>query len=173
MTTALTYAETGATHRVLFEREPLPHGYSHLTAAIPLGRVDPRAAADAVLTFRMHRTAGVPVSTTTERATPGDRVTPLLRLGPVRVAAPCEVVWTVETDQAAGFGYGTLPGHPECGEEAFVVHRLVSGESVLTVTAFSRPAAWYTRAAGPLVPLGQKQYARHLGRTLRRLCETS
>lgn len=37
------------------------------------------------------------------------------------------------------------------------------------VTAFSRPAAWYTRLAGPLIPVLQRGYARLLGRTLRRL----
>jgi uncharacterized protein (UPF0548 family) len=38
-----------------------------------------------------------------------------------------------------------------------------------TVMAFSRPASWYTRLAGPLVPVVQKWYAKRLGRTVRRL----
>lgn len=38
-----------------------------------------------------------------------------------------------------------------------------------TVLAFSRPAAWYTRLAGPLVPHVQLWYARRLGRALRRI----
>ena len=47
-------------------------------------------------------------------------------VGPFRINAPCEVVWVrrpVPGDgpQSAGFGYGTLPGHPVRGEEAFEV----------------------------------------------------
>lgn len=43
------------------------------------------------------------------------------------------------------------------------------GAVLLTVTAFSRPAVWYTRAAGALVPLFQRAYARRCGAVLRRL----
>ncbi|MGW0465549.1 DUF1990 family protein [Streptomyces sp. NPDC003027] len=41
----------------------------------------------------------------------------------------------------------------------------------VSVTAFSRPAALYTRLAGPLAPAFQRAYARRLGRTLRRIVE--
>ncbi|MFJ1827742.1 DUF1990 family protein, partial [Streptomyces sp. NPDC088178] len=34
---------------------------------------------------------------------------------------------------------------------------------------FSRPAAWYSRLAGPVVPVMQRWYARRLGTTLRRI----
>ncbi len=69
----------------------------------------------------------------------------------------------------AGFGYGTLPGHPEVGEEAFLVTR--AGDGVwFEVTAFSRPARWYIHAAGPAARAVQHAYAWWLGRTLRRLC---
>jgi uncharacterized protein (UPF0548 family) len=33
------------------------------------------------------------------------------------------VVWTVDEPNRIGFGYGTLQGHPESGEESFVVSR--------------------------------------------------
>lgn len=37
----------------------------------------------------------------------------------------------------------------------------------LTVTAFSRPAVWWARAAGPLIPVLQRAY--RCGAVLRRL----
>jgi uncharacterized protein (UPF0548 family) len=89
--------------------------------------------------------------------------------GPLRLWAPCRVVWTVDERRRAGWAYGTLPGHPQCGEEAFVVSRDGSGTVWLTVLAFSRPAAWWTRAAGALVPVFQRVYARRCGTVLRGL----
>ena len=55
-----------------------------------------------------------------------------------------------------GFGYGTLPGHPESGEESFVVELRPDDSVVLVVQAFSRHAAWFTRLAGPVGHLGQR-----------------
>ncbi|NEE35777.1 DUF1990 domain-containing protein, partial [Streptomyces sp. SID7982] len=70
-------------------------------------------------------------------------------------------------------GYGTLAGHPERGEECFTVDLADDGTVWFTVLAFSRPASWYTRLAGPLVPVVQHWYARRLGRTLRRIVAAS
>ena len=158
----LTYAEVGATRF-----EPLPAGYQHLRVRhrVGAGAGVFDSAADAVLAWRMHR--GIPAKVTADaaRAEPGVRVT--VRIGPMR--APCEVVWAVREDDLAGFGYGTLPGHPESGEEAFVVEQAGDGTVWLTVTAFSRPATWYTRLARPLVPIFQRLYAWRCARALRRL----
>jgi uncharacterized protein (UPF0548 family) len=158
--TALTYAEVGATRH-----EPLPAGYQHLRVRHLIGTGVLDAAADAILTFRMHR--GIPAAVTADapRAAPGVRVT--VRIGPLR--APCEVVWAVHEQDRAGFGYGTLAGHPEQGEESFVVERDAAGRVWFTVTAFSRPVAWYARIGKPAVPLFQRVYAWRCARALRRL----
>jgi uncharacterized protein (UPF0548 family) len=50
------------------------------------------------------------------------------------------------------------------------VVEVVDGRIWFSVTAFSRPATWYTRAAGPALPMLQRGYAGHLARVLRRLC---
>ncbi|WP_058044623.1 DUF1990 family protein [Streptomyces roseifaciens] len=160
----LTYAEAGAT-----ARRPLPAGYHHLREVGYLGRGRPvfEAAADALLSWRMHRAAGVRIPAGTLPAAPGVTVDLSLGLGPLRASGTCAVVWAVREERRAGFAYGTLPGHPECGEESFVV-TLDGAEDVrLAVTAFSRPARWFTRAAGPLVPAFQRRYARHCARVLR------
>jgi uncharacterized protein (UPF0548 family) len=164
--TNFTYAEVGAT-----DGGQLPYGYNHLChrAVVGHGEEALRAAGEAVVTFAMHRASGVQVAAEAGRAAPGVAVTSSVGVGPLRLSAPCAVVWTVDEADRIGFAYGTLPGHPECGEEAFVVERGEGGAVWLTVTAFSRPARWYTRAAGPLVPLLQRAYARRCASTLRGL----
>jgi uncharacterized protein (UPF0548 family) len=166
---ALTYPEQGATRR-----DALPGGYAHLrvTTFLGRGRAVFEAAGQAVLDWRMHRAVGVRIAAGTPPAAPGVAVTPVLGLGPLRVEAPCRVVWAVRGERRTGFAYGTLPGHPERGEEAFVVEwdGPGGGDGVrLTVVAFSRPVSRYARLAGPLVPLFQRAYARRCGRVLRRV----
>jgi uncharacterized protein (UPF0548 family) len=158
----VTYAEVGATRT-----GELPDGYSHLHHRVRLGSSGAamRVAAAAVMEWRMHRAAGVRLTASASRAAPGVGVE--VRLGPLR--APCEIVWTEETERRTGWGYGTLPGHPERGEEAFVVTWEIDDSVWLTVTAFSKPGSWITRVAGPLVPPMQRAYAWRCGVALRRL----
>ncbi|GAA2157141.1 DUF1990 domain-containing protein [Kitasatospora kazusensis] len=169
MTSPLNYPETGATTR---PGGPLPAGYNHLRhrALIGYGRDVLERAGAAVTTWRMHRAAGVRVRADAGRAAPGVAVECAIGVGPLRLAAPCEVVWSTYERDRIGFAYGTRTGHPECGEESFVVELdSATGAVWFTVTAFSRPARWYTRLAGPVVPLCQRLYARRCGVTLRRL----
>ncbi|MGI8336628.1 DUF1990 family protein [Actinomadura scrupuli] len=162
----LTYDEVGATRD-----GSLPDGYRRLRERTLLGQGPAvmAAATDAVLDWWMHRAAGVRIDSGGRRAAPGVIVTVRLGVGPLALRAPCEIIWTEEGDRRAGFGYGTLSGHPASGEEAFVVSRDAEDDVWLTVTAFSRPAVWYTRAGGPLVPVMQRAYARRCGTALRRL----
>ena len=68
---------------------------------------------------------------------------------PLQVRAPCRVVYAVTEPGRRGLAYGTLPGHPECGEEAFMIDQRDDGSVVLSVIAFSRPATVTARVAGP------------------------
>lgn len=164
-----TYAEAGATRD-----DVLPPGYHHLRhrTLIGHGRAVFEAAGAAVLDWRMHRAIPVRLTAPRDHAVPGIDVTVFLGVGRIGVSAPCRIVWTAEASAHAaqiGFGYGTLPGHPECGEESFSVRLADDGSVWFTVTAFSRPASRITRAAGPLVPVLQHLYARRCGHVLRRL----
>ncbi|GHJ44680.1 hypothetical protein Cs7R123_20220 [Catellatospora sp. TT07R-123] len=159
-----TYAEVGATRD-----EVLPRGYHHLRYRTVLGGPEAMApAARAVLTFAAQRAIGVRMDAAGPRAVPGLRVTSGLGFANLRVQAPCEVVWVEDTAERAGFAYGTLAGHPECGEESFLVE-LVDGRTWFSVTAFSRPALWYTRLGSYGVVGFQHLYARLLARALRRI----
>ncbi|GAA0459166.1 DUF1990 domain-containing protein [Streptomyces olivaceiscleroticus] len=166
MTAGLSYPEHGAT-----QHGPLPAGYHHLRVEVPVGhgRAVLERAGEAITTFRMHRAAGVRVRAGAASAEPGVPVEVGLGVGPLRVTAPCRVVWSTYDSDRIGFAYGTLDGHPERGEESFLAELRADGSVWFAVTAFSRPARWYTRLAGPVVPVLQRAYARHCGRTLRRL----
>ena len=57
---------------------------------------------------------------------------------------PCRVLYVVREERRFGFGFGTLPGHAESGEERFTVR--MEGERVrYEVQAFSRPAGLLAR----------------------------
>ncbi|MFI6516268.1 DUF1990 family protein [Spirillospora sp. NPDC050679] len=163
-----TYDEVGAT-----ETLDLPPGYNHLRVRVPVGEgpVVFRNAADALMEFWMHRAIPVRLNASARRAEPGVSVEVGLGVGPLRINAPCRIIWTTDLERRAGWAYGTLPGHPERGEESFVVHLDDEGEVWLTVTAFSLPASRLARAAGPLVPVMQRAYARRCGAVLRRLAK--
>jgi uncharacterized protein (UPF0548 family) len=164
--TPLTYPEVGGTLR-----RPLPDGYRHLRQRTYLGsgREVMRQAADAVLEFWMHRAAGMRVDASAPRAAPGVVVLSRVGVGPLRAVAPCRVVWAEDGERRAGFGYGTLPGHPAVGEESFVVELDELNDVWLTITSFSRPGTRLARLAGPLAPAAQRWYARRCGAALRRL----
>ena len=155
-----TYIEVGAT------RGGLPSGYHHFRESrlIGVGHTAFDAAADALLGWDMHRRAGLRVTASTPRAMEGSTV--VLRLGPLR--APCRVVYVVEEPGRKGFAYGTTAGHPECGEESFVIeHDSQTGAVHARITAFSRPANWLIRCGGPVNRRVQsvmtRRYLRALG----------
>jgi uncharacterized protein (UPF0548 family) len=147
VTREFTYPEVGSTGD-----DALPGGYHHvrIRERIGHGRDAFRAAAEGAMTWRVHRGTGLSVDATADRAASGVEVTCGIGVGPVRLRFPCRVVWTVDEADRIGFAYGTLPGHPESGEESFIVEIDEAGAVWFTVTAFSRPAQWYTRVAGPL-----------------------
>lgn len=157
----LTYDRPGATRD-----DTLPAGWDHLDLDEPIGRGREafERAVDGLMTWRMQQRAGLTlVSLSAERAAPG--VEALLRIGPFRI--PCRVVYTVDEPDRRGFAYGTLPGHPECGEEAFTVRIAADGEVRGRIRAFSRPATLLPRLGGPLLPVVQRVAARRYLRALR------
>jgi len=69
--------------------------------------------------------------------------------GPLTAVAVCRIVAVVDESSRFGFAYGTLPGHPEQGEEAFLVERR-DDQVLFKITALSRPAEFIARAGGPV-----------------------
>jgi uncharacterized protein (UPF0548 family) len=78
-------------------------------------------------------------------------------IGPLILQAPCRVVYTVDEPWLQGFAYGTLAGHPESGEEAFIIEHHDDDAVTFRITAFSRPASRLARVAGPVGVVIQRQ----------------
>ncbi|MER7752196.1 DUF1990 domain-containing protein [Kitasatospora sp. NPDC097643] len=152
--TTPSYPEVGATRG-----GRLPEGYAHLRRRVHLGRGPEvlERAGRYVLGWGSQLGTGFAVH---PYAPAEEGATVLLRLSLPgsrwpRLVIPCRVVWTVDEPDRIGFAYGTLPGHPECGEEAFLVSMDADGEVWFEVVAFSRLAAWYARLGRPVAALCQ------------------
>lgn len=142
-----SYAEVGATRE-----GPLPAGYHHVERAevVGSGRGALDRAAAAVFGWRAQRGAGLRVQASGPATTPGTVVLMTAGLPRLGLDIPCRVVWVVDEPDRRGFGYGTLPGHPESGEESFVVSLGPDGDVVYSLRAFSRPGTLLTRLGGPV-----------------------
>jgi len=145
----------------------LPPGYRQTRRASRLGsgRGDFEEASALLFGWEMHRRAGLTVAASGP-ATTGRTVVLGVGLGFVLVV-PCRVVYVVNEPRRHGFAYGTLPDHPEKGEESFVVVRDDADDVWLQITAFSRPGSPVTRLAGPLNRMVQSLVTRRYELALR------
>ena len=87
-------------------------------------------------------------------------------VGPFSFTAPVRVVYVVDEVDRVGFAYGTMAGHPESGEESFVVEKREDDSVWLTIRAFSRPSTWYYRVAWPVLRLQQARFTKRYLRAL-------
>ena len=155
---ALNYPGIGST-----ETGAAPAGYGRVLEQAFLGSGFEvyRRVADGILGWELQRRAGLRVRAGSPRAVPGAHVVSGFGVGPFRLDAPCQVVWVHEPSdldgpQSAGFGYGTLPGHPARGEESFEVEISGQGEVWLRISAFSKPANWFYAAGGLVTGAAQR-----------------
>jgi len=85
----------------------------------------------------------------------------------------CRIVYVMDEDgedggddddavaKKFGFAYGTLPEHPECGEERFTVEWNKADNSVwYDILAFSHPAHVLVRLGYPVTRLLQRKFAK-------------
>jgi uncharacterized protein (UPF0548 family) len=150
---SLTYDEVGATRQ-----STLPPGYHHDRRSVSLGRGDNafRLGREAIRRWEAQRFAGAIVRPADPPVLGGVTVV-ALRFGPTFVLAPCKIVYVTDDPHRFGFAYGTLPGHPERGEEAFHVERQDDDEVSFGVTAFSRPSDLLGRIGGPVARAVQRR----------------
>ncbi|WP_457965494.1 DUF1990 domain-containing protein [Arthrobacter sp. D1-29] len=153
----LDYPGIGST-----EHGRTPEGYACVVSRTYIGKGTAiyLRVAKGILTWELQKRSGLRVRTESDQVVPGARIVSGFGVGPFRLNAPCEVVWvrragTGEGPQSAGFGYGTLPGHPVRGEEAFEVEIDAQESVFLKITAFSRPANWMYQVGGVLARAAQ------------------
>ena len=147
----VTYPEVGATWG------ELPAGYVHQRRSLVVGSGDAAFAAgsDALRAWAAHAAAGFRIVPDGAPLEEGRDVLVVLRIGPLTITAAARIVATVDTADRFGFAYGTLPIHPETGEESFVVHRDPDGTVRFEIVAFSRPSDLVARLGGPVTRLVQ------------------
>jgi uncharacterized protein (UPF0548 family) len=142
----VTYPEVGAT------AADLPAGYRHVVrrAALGQGRDAFERCAMALMTWGVHRAAGIDVRASHTPAQVDTVVSQLVGFRGVGVVAPCKVIYVVDETDRRGFAYGTLPGHPESGEESFAVSILDDESVALDLRSFSRPGNVISRIGRPV-----------------------
>ncbi|MFC8046331.1 DUF1990 family protein [Nocardia sp. NPDC057353] len=163
--TDLTYSPPGATRPAEPEWHlDLPgHRRHERTVPIGAGIEDWKRASAAVLRWEVKRRSGFRVVPDGPVVAGADY---RVWFGPIR--EPVRVVAVVDEPDRCGFAYGTLPGHPVSGEEAFIVHRDPAGTVHLTLRSLTAPAGrgpW--RRLFPLLLLAQRGFRLRYLRALR------
>ncbi len=162
-----TYREVGASRD-----GSLPADYHHVRVRERIGdEEDFERAITGLRTWVAHEGAGLRIYPHDELA-PDATVIAVTTLGPLQMVAPCRIVAVFKDPDSFGFAYGTLPGHPESGEESFVVERR-DGATFFTVSAFSKPVDVLARLGGPLGRVVQRSITRRYVGALRRFVESA
>ena len=144
-----TYPEVGATRDAA-----LPAGYRHDRYRRRLGSGPGAwdAARDGLRAWACHEGAGLARLPERPELREGETLVQVLPVGPAYVLGACRIVYVIDEPERFGFSYGTLPLHPEQGEEAFVVRRdgAGAGDVWLDIVVFSRPRHPMARVGWPL-----------------------
>lgn len=155
--TDLTYREVGATASA----DNLPPGYRHDRWSADLGSfTDDRFActAEAVGHWHIQQRSGLTLYPA-DPVQAGATFALSFQLAAVFVVAAGRVVYVTAEPDRFGFAYGTLPSHPEQGEEAFHVVRRGS-RLRLEIVAFSRPRHPIARLGAPVTRAVQLRMTR-------------
>lgn len=164
----LTYGAVGVTRSPDLLVAP-PEGFRALERASRIGSGEAayRAASKAVLNWQLQSLSGMTIAPSPPpTAVLGGEVVLGIKWLILRVNAPARVVYVIDESHRSGFAYGTLPGHPESGEEVFIVEWRPDDSIWLVVRAFSRPSTWFWRLGYPFLRITQEFYTRRYLRVL-------
>ena len=160
-----TYPEVGATFAAA-----MPAGYQHDRWEADLGSFDEGQFARSAAALRQWRAqtgAGLTVFPGEDVAA-GATFALVMRLPVGYATAAGRVIRVVDEPGHYGFAYGTLPGHPEQGEEAFHVER--DGDRLrFRVVAFSRPRHPLARLGTPVSRFFQRRTIQAYLRAMRQV----
>jgi uncharacterized protein (UPF0548 family) len=128
-----------------------PAGYrqDRWSRSIGTGEHTYERATEALRSWRVHEGAGLVVAASGPPTV--DSVVAMAAPLPIGwVEVVCRVVGVVDGPDRFGFTYGTLPVHPEQGEESFTVIRNPDGAIEFRIVAASRPRQVLARAVPPV-----------------------
>lgn len=128
-----------------------PPGFHVDHWSAPLGSGDAvfERAKHGIRQWAAHHVSGVHIQPADAQVRVGQTVALLVKTGGLYMLASCRVVWIVDNENAFGFGYGTMPGHPECGEESFVINR-AGNDVTFDINAISRARHPLAKLGGPV-----------------------
>jgi uncharacterized protein (UPF0548 family) len=148
-----TYRDIGGT---LAGTRPEGFHHDHYETLLGQGPHTFLRAVEGLKTWKAHRLLGMGVFPDRQEIVTGATVVVTLGSPIIALAVPCRIVTVVDGQTRWGFAYGTLPGHPEQGEEAFIVS-LAPDQSVrFEIEAFSRPGDPLVKLSGPIGRAMQK-----------------
>jgi uncharacterized protein (UPF0548 family) len=172
MGTPLNYGAVRATRISEITWANQPSGYRWYERTLPVGRgeADWMEISNAVMNWEIKTRSGFqvePANGGSVTVREGCDYTLHACVGPFEIEEPVRVVEVVETPSRCGFAYGTKPGHPVSGEEAFVAHRRSDDTVLLTLRSLTRPGTGHWRCLFPGALLAQRWYRARYARALR------
>jgi uncharacterized protein (UPF0548 family) len=128
-----------------------PPGFHHarFTGVVGSGPADFERAKRGLEQWAAHRRSGVEVFPPTVGIEEGATVALLTRQVGLWVLAACRLVSVIDEPTRFGFTYATLPDHPECGIESFVI-TTAGPEVTFDIDATSRPGVALVRLVAPV-----------------------
>ena len=171
----------------LASQKDLPFSYPRVgasqTAAIPAGypvnhhRVhlgdgaDAFARAkDAIQSWTMYKLSWTRLYPPNAPVAGGEVVCAVVNHGFCWTINPCRIIYLLEKSEknreTFGFGFGTLPGHSEAGEERFTVERRADDAVWFEIWSFARPHDIVAKIGFPLVGFFQRKFAKDSGRAM-------
>jgi uncharacterized protein (UPF0548 family) len=142
-----TYSDIGGT---LAGKRPDGFHHDHFEIVLGHGPAMFQRAVSGLKSWEAHRLPGMRVFPDHLEIRTGATVVVTVGTPIVALAAPCRIVGVIDGQTRWGFAYGTLPGHPEQGEESFAVS-IAPDEAVrFEIAAFSRPGDPLVRLSGPI-----------------------
>lgn len=149
----LSYSEIGATLS-----DEMPSGYTPISADAVVGAS--RSCFDvmvhAIRNWQIQTGSGIRVKASGPAALDVD-VALAKVIGPIGIVFACRVVRVVDEPRRGGFAYGTLPGHPEAGEEGFFVELDDDDAVTFQVRGFTKPGTVMTNVAAPIARIAERQ----------------
>lgn len=147
---SLTYAHVGAT---LAPRRGLNTRRKAIDIGLGTGAF--ASARDALLEWAPQRAIGARIHPDAQRVAQGATVLLVLGIRGVGILAPDRVVAVIDEPDRFAYAYGTLPGHPECGEESFDLTVTSDGTVSFAITVDAHASPGLPQLASPIVRLLQ------------------
>ncbi len=121
------------------------------TVCVGTGEKAFEAARRALQTWVPQLALGADAALSSSLVAEGVTVVIVFGRGPFHLVVPNRIVAVVDEPRRFAFAYGTLPGHPECGEESFTVEHLPDDTVQATIRVEARAGSAAARAIEPVV----------------------